>query len=168
MLISTSRGNEDDACSEAWFLLGEIGDRESLVEKTKILGLTVAKTILDPFKVVEAFRRILGERPEEFRYNLRVIPVELVVRTDLDEVKEAVARLSSKILESETFRVTVEKRHTTLSTSEVIEAVAADIDKKVDLENPDKVILIEVLGRLTGVSVIRPMDVLSVAKERLI
>lgn len=166
LLISTSRGNEGDACAEAWFLLGEMGDREAFVEKTNITGLIVAKTILDPFRVIEGLRSMLKEHPEEFRYILRVIPIELTVRTDLGDIKDAVAELSSRILEGETFRLTVEKRHTSLSTSRMIEVAAADIDRKVDLENPDKIILIEVLGRSTGVSVIRPKDILSVAKER--
>ncbi|HDJ04405.1 RNA methyltransferase [Candidatus Bathyarchaeota archaeon] len=166
LLITTSRGNEDEACSEAWFLLGELGDRESLVEKTGVLGLVAVKTKLNPFEVIEGFRRILSERPYEFRYISRVIPIETVVRTRLDEIRKAVEKLSKKILEGETFRVTVEKRHTQLSSREIIEAAAASVDRKVDLQNPDKVILIEVLGGLTGISVIKPDDILSVVKER--
>ncbi|MFQ6094897.1 MAG: THUMP domain-containing protein [Candidatus Bathyarchaeia archaeon] len=166
LLISTSRGNEGNACSEAWFLLGEIGDREALVEKTNVVGLIVAKTILDPFKVIEDLRRILKERPEEFRYILRVIPVELVTHTNPDEIKKAVAKLSSKILEGETFRVTVEKRHSDLSTNEIINAAASVIERRVDLEKPDKIVLIEVVGGLTGISIIRPKDVLSIIKEK--
>ena len=166
LLISTSRGNEGKACSEAWFLLGEIGDRESLVEKTTVVGLIVAKTVLDPFKVIEEFRRMLKERPEEFRYILRVIPMELLTRTNLDEIEKAVAKLSSKIFEGQTFRVTVEKRHSDLSTNEVIRTAASGVARNVDLKNPDKIVLIEVLGRLTGISIIRPNDILSIAKEK--
>lgn len=166
LLISTSRGNEGNACSEAWFLLGETGDREALVEKTDIVGLIVVKTVLDPFKVIEHLRRMLNERPEEFRYVLRVIPIELVTRTNLDEIEKAVAKHSSKILEGETFRVTVEKRHSDLSTSEIIRAAAHSIERKVDLETPDKIVLIQVLGRLTGISIIRPTDMLSITKEK--
>lgn len=166
LLITTSRGNEDEACSEAWFLLGELGDRESIVEKTCVLGLVAAKTKLNPFDVVRRLRAVLSERPYEFRYISRVIPIETVVRTNLDEIRETVERLSEKILEDETFRVTVEKRHTELSSRKIIEAAAAPIDRKVDLENPDKIVLIEVLGGLTGISVIRPEDILSVVKER--
>ena len=166
LLISTSRGNEGNACSETWFLLGEIGDREAVVEKTDVVGLIAAKTRLDPFNVVNALRDLLRERPEEFRYILRVIPIEIVVRTDLEEIKRAVDNLSPKILEKESFRVTVEKRHSNLSTHEIIRVAAENIDRRVSLENPDKIILIEVLGRLTGVSIIKPTDILSISKER--
>ena len=166
LLISTSRGNESNACSEIWYLLGEIGDRESMVDRTGVVGLIAARTSLDPFEAVRKLRELLKERPEEFRYILKVIPIEIVVRTDLEEIREAVDKLASKILEEETFRVTVEKRHTELSTRKIIEVAAEKIDRSVSLENPDKIVLIEVLGKLTGVSVIKPEDVFSVVKEK--
>lgn len=166
LLISTSKGNESNACSEIWFLLGELGDREALVDKTEVAGLIVAKTKLDPFKVIEGLRGILRERPWEFRYVLKVIPIERVVRTKIDEIKRAAASLHYKIQENETFRVTVEKRHSEISSKDIIEAAVENLNRKVDLNNPDKIILIEVLGRLTGVSVIKPTDILSIAKEK--
>lgn len=166
LLISTSRGNENNACSEIWFLLGELGDKEALVDRTEVSGLIVAKTNLDPFKAVEGLRKLLKERPWEFRYVLKVLPIEIVVRTKVEEIKRAAAKLHHKILENESFRVTVEKRHSNISTRDLIEAAVENLDRKVDLTNPDKIILIEVLGKLTGISVIKPNNVLSVMKEK--
>lgn len=166
LLISTSKGNENNACSEIWFLLGELGDREALVDRTEVAGLVVAKTKLDPFKVIEGLRGILKERPWEFRYVLKVIPIEVVVRTRLEEIKRAAEGLHHKIKENETFRVTVEKRHSEISTKDIIEATVEKLNRRVNLNNPDKILLVEVLGRLTGISVIRPSDILSVVKEK--
>lgn len=166
LLITTSRGNEEDACSEIWYLLGEIGDSAAKVDKTGITGLIAAKTAFDPFEVVEKFRTILKERPYEFRYTLRVIPIEKVVRTDLGEIERTVTELASKIKENESFRVTVEKRFTDTSTSDIIEAAAANIERKVDLGKPDKIVLVEVVGKLTGISIIKPEQILAVMKEK--
>jgi len=167
LLVTTARGNEEDACSEIWYLLGEIGDSAAKVDKTGITGLIAAKTAFDPFEVIEKLRAILKERPYEFRYSLRIIPVEKVVRTDIGEIQRVATELSSKIKENESFRVTVEKRFTTTSTSDIIEAAAAIIERRVDLNHPDKIVLIEVVGGLTGVSVISPNDVLSIMKEKM-
>jgi len=166
LLITTSRGNEEDACSEIWYLLGEIGDSAVKVDKTSITGLVAAKTAFNPLEVIEKFRKILKERPYEFRYTLRVIPIEKVVRTDLGEIERTATEMASKIKENESFRVTVEKRFTDTSTKDIIEAAAANIERKVDLSNPDKIILIEVVGRLTGISIIRPEQILAVMKEK--
>jgi len=166
LLVTTSRGSEEDACSEIWFLIGEMGDREVKVDKTGIRGVIAARTVLDPFNVINKLRTILKERPYEFRYTLRVIPVEKVVRTDLDEIRRSVTELEGRIGENETFRVTVEKRFTSIPTREIIEAAAGNIQHKVNLTRPDKIVLIEVVGGLTGVSVIKPEDMISVVKEK--
>jgi len=167
LLVTTARGNEEDAASEIWYLLGEIGDRNAKVEKTGITGLIAGLTVLNPFEVIEKFRVMLRERPYEFRYTLRVIPVEKLVRTDLGEIQRALNELKSKINEKETFRVTVEKRFNSTPTKDIIEAAAVNIERRVDLSNPNKIVLIEVVGGLTGVSVVKPEDILSIVKEKL-
>mgnify|MGYP001144629657 CR=1 FL=1 len=168
LLATTSRGNERNACSELWYLLGETGDSMPIVEKTGVSGLIAAKTSLNPVEAIEKLRKILNERPYEFRYTLRIIPVEKVTRTDLGEIQRMATELGSKIGKNETFRVTVEKRFTETPTRDIIEAAASNIERKVNLSNPDKILLIEVVGGLTGVSVIRPDEILTVMKEKVL
>jgi tRNA acetyltransferase TAN1 len=62
----------------------------------------------------------------------------------------------------------VEKRFSSLHSRDFIEAVAAGIDRKVDLENPDKILLIEVVGGVTGMSLIKPSEVIAVVKEKML
>ena len=82
-----------------------------------------------------------------------------------EKIAEVVEKLSSKIPEDARFRVTVEKRHTSLSSRELIEAAASKVDRKVDLENPDWIVLIEVLGGVAGVSVLKPDQILSTRRK---
>jgi tRNA acetyltransferase TAN1 len=165
LLVTTARGSEEDACSEIWYLLGEVGDAAVKAERTGITGLIAAKTNLNPFEAVEKLRQILKERPYEFRYSLRIIPIEKVVRTDLGEIQRATIELSSKIEKNESFRVTVEKRFTSTATNDIIEAAATVIERRVDLNRPDKIVLIEVVGGLTGISILKPNEIFSIAKE---
>ncbi|MCX8175648.1 MAG: THUMP domain-containing protein [Candidatus Bathyarchaeota archaeon] len=166
LLVSSRRGMENAACSEFWYLLKETGDPEPLTDTTPVRGLIVAKTSLDPFEVVKKLRRFLEEKPEEFQYTLKVTPVQRVVKTRIEDIKEVAKQLAENIGVEEKFRVTVEKRHTELDRMEVIKAVAEEINRKVDLKNPDKILLIEIVGGLTGISVLRPSDILSVEKEK--
>jgi tRNA acetyltransferase TAN1 len=64
--------------------------------------------------------------------------------------------------------VTAEKRFTQISSKELIEAAAAGIKRKVNLSKPDKVVLIEVLGGFTGVSIVKPEEILSILKEKVL
>jgi tRNA acetyltransferase TAN1 len=156
-------------CSELFYLLKEeLGDAQAETSKTKIRGLIVAKTKLDPCAAIEKLRAILQERPYEFRYALRILPIERVVPTDLEEIKRVTQELACRIGEQETFRVTVEKRFTTLHSKDIVETAASVIKRKADLENPDRVLLIEVLGALTGISLLKPSDILSVMKEKML
>ena len=88
--------------------------------------------------------------------------------TELEAVKLAALELASKLGENESFRVTVEKRFTNIHSRDLIEAVATEVKNKVNLENPDKILLIEVLGAYTGVALLKPTDVISVFKEKML
>ena len=168
LLATTSRGYEGYARSELRYLLESVGDPAATVERAGISGLLVIKTALDPFVVTEKSREILHERPYELRYTLRLIPIERVVRTDMGQIQTAAAELGSKIGENETFRITVEKRFTMMSSKEIIEMLAANIKRKVNLSKPDKILLVEIIGGLTGVSVVNAAGILSVLKEKIL
>lgn len=166
LLVSSARGNERDANSELWYLVGELGDRSVKTDFTSVSGLTVAKTQLDPVKVIDGLRKVLQERPWEFRYILKVKPVGKVVPCGIEEISSAAQHQSSQIDEDETFRVTLEKRRNSVSSKEVIDAVAARIPRKVDLRHPGKIVLVEIIGKVAGVSIIGPDAILGVEREK--
>lgn len=169
LIATTSRRNERPMANELYYLLKEeLGDQEAQTSKTKIRGLIVGKTTLNPFEAIEQLRVVLKERPYEFRYALRILPIQQVVPTDLDAIKTAALALSQNIGEAESFRITVEKRFTTLHSKDIIEAVAGQIKHRANMEHPDRILLIEVLGTLTGVSLLKPTDELSVLKEKML
>jgi tRNA acetyltransferase TAN1 len=165
-LLSTSRGNEGNARSEIWYLLREVGDEDPKAGFTGISGLLTAKTGLEPKEAIRRLREVLLERPWEFRYILKVKPIELVVRSDLEEMVNAAEGLKGAIGEGEKFKISVEKRRSPLESRRIIEAIASRIDRKVDLERPDWVVLVEVIGTIAGLSVLRPGEILSVEREK--
>ncbi len=165
LLITCARGQEEDARVEITAVLKQLGDPNPIAEKTNIRGLITVKTSIDPIDVIHLMRKFLKERPVAFLYIKRAIPIQKIIRTDLDEIRKIARKLSERIGEDETFRITVEKRHTDLRTMEIIEAAASEIERKVNLDNPDKVVLIEVLGPITGITLLKPSDVLSIDKE---
>ena len=174
LLATTSRGKERQMQSEFTYLLkNELGDPSPTVGQTGIRGLVAAKTCFDPRIAIEKLRLVLQEHPYKFRYALRIIPIEKIVSTELEELQRAATEFGTKIKKTETFRVTVEKRFTDLHSRDVIKAVVAGVEakgdeRKVDLEKPDKIILIEVIGGLTGIALIKPSDVLAVLKEKML
>jgi tRNA acetyltransferase TAN1 len=162
------RGSERQMCYELEFLLKEVGDAEAKADRSGIRGLVVGRTTLDPVEVIEKFRIILQEKPFEFWYSLRIIPIQKVVHTNLEEIKTAANELTATMSENESFRVTIEKRFTNIHTRDFIEAVASDVKNKVNLDSPNKVLLVEILGGYTGIALVKPTQIISVLKEKML
>jgi tRNA acetyltransferase TAN1 len=165
LVFSTSRFREEEAQDEILDLLDVFGDQDAEAEITEIKGLLLAQTSLDPFAVVDGLKELVASEPWRVRYVLRVIPIELVVPTEIDAIRRAAKNLAVRI-GKDSFRITVEKRHNPIESIEVIKAIAGEIESKVDLENPVWTVLVEVVGTQTGVSVIRPDQMFSSVVEK--
>ncbi|MEM0480279.1 MAG: THUMP domain-containing protein [Candidatus Nitrosocaldus sp.] len=169
MLLTTYRHGERDARDEMVMLMHELfkGDEAKVsmidVWYTGVSGLLVCRSNIDPFKVIRMLRSMVMEEPWRVRYILRLIPIERVVNTSVEEISDACSELAAvKIGKDESFRVTVEKRMMhTLHSMDIIRAVASRIDRRVDLVNYDWLVLIEVVGKVTGVAVLKDDDLFS-------
>jgi len=94
--------------------------------------------------------------------------VDLWALSDMDSMKEAVRKLKNGIREGERWRMTVEKRrYTQHHKIEIIRELAELIDEKVDLENPEKILRLDIIGRYVGISILTPQEVFSTAKPYL-
>jgi tRNA acetyltransferase TAN1 len=167
ILATTEKINESRAISELWMLLRAAGDEAPFVDRMGIWGIIIAKTPLDPAMAVAKMREEFIKKPDAIQALFRVIPIQRLVPTNLEEIVKATKELSTAIGPEESYRITVEKRRTRLGSHEIIEAVADGIERKVNLDNPDWVILVETAGKITGVSVVRRANMLNVQKERV-
>src|SRR5262245_4565002 len=120
---------------------------------------------MDPFTVIDRLKELVASEPWRVRHILRVLPVEFVVPSEIESIRMAVKELACKI-GKDSFRITVEKRHCSFQTLEIITAIADVIENKVDLENPVWTVLVEVVGSRTGVSVIRQGELFSAVIEK--
>jgi tRNA acetyltransferase TAN1 len=72
-----------------------------------------------------------------------------------------------KIQDNETVKVIVEKRHTNLHSNEIISNVTSDLDFKVNLNEPNWIILIQIVNTLAGISILRYDQIFSSVKEKI-
>jgi tRNA acetyltransferase TAN1 len=165
LIVSTFRFREEDAEDEILELLDKFGDPTAESEIIGIKGMILVHTSLNALTVVNKLKELVASEPWQVRYILRVLPIQVVVPTTLDAISDAANKLVSKI-GKDTFRITVEKRHNSLGSMQIIKSIAERIDNKVNLENPDWVILVQVLGGLSGVSVLRPNQIFSSVVEK--
>jgi tRNA acetyltransferase TAN1 len=166
LIISTFRHHEEEAYNEILDILSGAGDSGAQAEVTDIIGIILGLTRIDPFQVIQIFHKLMIDKPWEIRYILRLLPIETVGPTQLEHIISDAKKLAIKIKKDETFRITVEKRHTSLSSWDVVKAVGGSIDNRVNLEKPDWIVLVEIVGRLTGISVLRSNQIFSSVIEK--
>ena len=126
----------------------------------------VDEEIADNFKVLDNFREIIDDEPWLIKYCSRIIPIQKECETKLEEIRDIAVELSNVMKQNETYRITVEKRHSSLHTKDIISNIADSISNKVSLENSDWEIIVQILRNKTGISVIAPDTILSVDREK--
>ncbi|MEM1690097.1 MAG: THUMP domain-containing protein [Thermofilaceae archaeon] len=167
LLASTYRRRENDLLSELWYFLRDLGDSEVRASPTGLPGLVVLSTKLDPFKVVEDVARKISSEPWYFRFLLKIEPIEACTSADLEEIKREALNLAANRLDpNDRYRIEARIRLSPLSRDEVISAIAPNIPNKVDLENPDKIVLVEVIRDVAGIAVVKPKHIVSVQRLR--
>jgi len=166
LIVTCARHLEGDTEDELIDILDELGDSDVKISVSSMSGIITAETKLDPIQVVRKMKEMLLDEPWSIRYCLRVIPIERVIETGIEEIEKTISSMSSQIEEKESYRILIEKRNSDISSKEVITKVANKIKNKVSLDFPDKIILIEILGIITGISIIKKSDILSLEKTK--
>lgn len=163
LIVTSAKGLEARASAELKELALLSGMRKVETERSTYDGV-IEVDVEDPRGLLKFLSDYVRSEPFRVRHILRVIPVDAVVDTKMEEITRAVKRLSSTIGHGDSFRITIEARDSPYTNKELIDTVAGLIDRKVDLESPKKIVMIQVFGEYTGVSILGPEEILSVVK----
>ncbi len=166
LIITCARNLEGETEEEIIDILDELGDPEVKISVSNMSGIITIETKLDPIEVVRKMKEMLLDEPWSVRYCLRVIPIQKVVETNLEKIQEYISSISNNIENNESYRILIEKRNSDISSKEIIKNIANEIKNKVSLDFPDKIILIEILGIFTGISLIKKSDIFSLEKTK--
>ena len=166
LIITCARHLEPETEEELRDILEELGDSDIKISITNMSGILTAETKFEPIDIVRKIKEMLLNEPWSVRYCLRIIPIQKIIVTKIEEIEKSITELSNQILENETYRISIEKRNSNISSKEIITKIANKINNKVSLDFPDKVILIEILGNVTGISILKKSDILSTEKTK--
>jgi tRNA acetyltransferase TAN1 len=87
--------------------------------------------------------------------------------TTIGEIGNGIKKLILKMQDQDTFRITIEKRHNdALESGDIIKAIGNEIDNRVNLKNPDWIVLVEVVEQVAGISVLRSNQIFSSIVEK--
>lgn len=163
LLVSTSRFNETNTKAELWFTLFMIGDRYPIISDLEFLGLLTALTNINAKQTIEKIKDILKEDPNYFKFILKIIPIDFVCETNPKIIGQIVQEHCKTFINpNDSFKIDLKRRsNKSVNRDFLINNIAKYIDNKVDLTNPNKIIRIELLGNFSGISFLKPDDIIN-------
>ncbi|MFQ6105459.1 MAG: SAM-dependent methyltransferase [Candidatus Hydrothermarchaeaceae archaeon] len=150
LLITTPSGFEREAIDELKKIL-----KGTRIRTTYFRGLLLGETEKDRGEIVQAVRE------NETEYIHRVIPIEKIVPSDLEKIKEF---FSSASLKGKRFAVRCRRRGIHEFSSGKIESeIGAMLREEgvVDLEKPEIVCIVEILQDYCGLAIISPDEIVN-------
>lgn len=166
LIITCPRHFEEEASNEVREILTDLGDKEPKITISNMPGILTGFTSLEPIKSIKKIREKILDEPWFIRYCLRIIPIQAVCKTSVDEIEGEILKKAEIIKPENKYRITIEKRNSNISSEELISTIAKNFENKVSLDEPDWIILIEIIGEITGISFIQSNDILSVEKTK--
>ncbi|MDG6929145.1 MAG: THUMP domain-containing protein [Nitrososphaerota archaeon] len=165
-MVTTYRGREGEAAREVRAHLTRLGDASPRTRLTEVTGLVLGSTSLDAVEASRGLASLASSEPWSVRLVLRFVPIQAECRAEASEIANSCSGLVSGIAPEESFRVTVEARHSSVEKDGLIRKIASLCGSKVDLEDPAKVVLVEIVGPWAGISVLKPEDVFSAVRTK--
>ncbi len=166
LIITCARSLESETKNEISKILDELGDQEPEILNVGMRGILMVNTIIEPSKIIDYVKNKMIEEPWLIRYCLRIIPIQMITETEIDKIKQNVIKLKDTIQKNDSYRITIEKRNTSISSNEIITEIAKIFPNKVSLNQPDWIILIEILGNETGISILKNNEMFSLDKAK--
>ena len=166
LLVTCARNLETETKNEIGKILDEIGDQESEVLNVGMRGILMVNTSIEPSKIIDWVKDKVVEEPWLIRYCLRMIPIQSVTETDMSKITNDVIKLKDVIQQNDSYRITIEKRNTDMSSTEIITEIAKIFPNKVSLNQPNWIVQIEILGNKTGISILKENEIFSLDKAK--
>ncbi len=119
-----------------------------------------------PKDKVKQLRKLAKKNKKLFSRTFHYIPVDKWVKSEIKDMQKAIKSLVKGIKEKEKWKMDLSIRHYKKHDfKELIEKLTEVVDRKnVDLEKPEKIIKVEILGDKAVIALLKPEELLEVPK----
>ena len=166
LLVTCARNLETETKKEIEKILDDLGDQQSEILNVGMRGILMVNTNVEPSKIITWIKDKVVEEPWLIRYCLRMIPIQIITETKMSKITENIIELKNVIKQNDSYRITIEKRNTDMSSTEMITEIAKIFPNEVSLNQPDWIVLIEILGDNTGISILKDSEMFSLDKAK--
>jgi len=169
MLVTFHHNEKRKAEEEVAKVLRDAGIGLEDMMESIVPGLLYIRVSGDAKRGAGKLRDLALRFPEMFLSTHRWIPIEQWVRSTPESLTSAARMLGERIGEDERWRIDLEKRkYDGGSTLDLVRMLADAIDRgTVDLKDPEKVLMVQVIGEFAGFSLLTPEEMLDVNEMRV-
>ena len=165
LLVSYSWGRFPRVRNEIIAILAQFGDPAPVVDRTAVFGIAFVRTALNNRAVIRQCQTLWQEAGSRcFQFAIKWVPVDYWCETDLDAIKQLIdSKLKNQIKANQTWGMVVKRRrYQKHHTSDIVRYLAQDIDRKVNLNEPDWIVWIDIIGKQTAIALLTSDDIFSI------
>ena len=117
-------------------------------------------------KIVKSLGKLKGKKGM-FEHTFHWIPIDKWIATNIKAMQKEIKKLQKGIRKNEKWKMDLHKRHfDKMHSTELIMELTEIVDKpKVDLENPQKIIEVQVMGKKTGLALLNKDEILTLRNK---
>ncbi len=165
LVVSTGRWRERQCIRELVTVAEYLGYRVKTANFAGFPGLVTALIEGNAPEFCEKLREAVIRGEVLPRFILKAVPLERNIETDIKKIVEEVSAYAREAIgENETYKIEVRYRGLPLDRRHLIDEIAARIGRKVKLEDPDKIVFIEIFPKESGYGVVKPTQIFSLVK----
>ena len=159
LLVSYGKKGYFSSLQEIERLLKKIGDDKPRTEKAEEDNEILVKTELKTRELISELNELAFKEPSLFGATTKWIPVDNICPANIIDIKNTVRDIKTQIQNNETWNLEIEKRKSNLNVEKLKEEIERLFDQQKSSEHPEKILRIEILGSIAGVSILRKKDV---------
>ncbi len=147
-------------------VLKQVGEKPQ-IGQTEVEGLFKA-AVSNARSAIARIRSLCSKNPNLFSVTHHYTPIDKFCASDVAAMQKVIKAVSSGIGQNEKWKMGLNKRHwDKLEGVPLIMKLTAVVDRKnVDLDHPDKIIQVEIIGKEAGISLLTPKELFDAEREK--
>jgi len=144
-----------------------VGEAVEELESSCVNGVFCIQVSGDAKQVVADIRDEFLEEPGTLNHTYHWVPVEKWVQANVEDMTSLAKELSNGIAEDERWMMHMHKRRHDMSSEDLVLALTDPIERgNVDLTNPQKIIVVEILGAMAAMALLTPDQIIDANRIR--
>ena len=164
LLVSHCWGRFHQTRTEITRILNQMGDPDPVIKRTPVRGIALVHSCLDNREIIRQCNTLRQDCGLDcFQFAIKWIPVDYWCMTDLDAMKRVIdSHVADYVKPDQTWGMIVNKhRFQHYHSIDIIRHLAQDVQRRVNLNQPDWLVRVDILGPETAIAFLKSNEIFS-------